>query len=164
MRLSNRQKVPWFNFQNTVVIALIALGFLLFVLEKFKFNILGIEENLLILFPIILAVISYLRGRQIFEYDSDGEMITIKNRRTNMFFPKVSNDEFPKYKVVDYQVVNFIIYKKLYLYINSKKHQKITLKYDISYLTKKEINNLKYSLSKIVKENKNNPISNENSI
>ena len=164
MRLSNRQKVPWFNFQNTVVIALIALGFLLFVLEKFKFNILGIEENLLLLFPIILAVIFYLRGRQIFEYDSDGETITIKNRRTNMFFPKVSNDEFPKYKVVDYQVVNLVICKRLNLYIKSKKHQKVTLKYDISYLTKKEINDLKYSLSKIVKENKNNPISNENSI
>ena len=61
-----------------------------------------------------------------------------------------------------YQILNVILYKKLYITIHSKKHQNVTLKYDISYLTKKQRNDLKFSLSKIIKVNKEKPVANEN--
>ncbi|MBS1550191.1 MAG: hypothetical protein JSS94_10070 [Bacteroidetes bacterium] len=161
MRLSNRQKVPLYNFFNTIIFMILALTITLYILEKLKFNLMGLEENLLLLVPVFLIGFLYLRGKQIFEYDSDGESITIKNRGLIYLLEKPLNDEFPKYKIVNYQIVNAILFKNLYLTINSKKHQKLTLKYNVSYLTKKEINDLKYSLSRIVKENMKIQNSNE---
>ena len=50
----------------------------------------------------------------------------------------------------------FFFLKKLFVKIKSRKghHQAIILKYDISYLTDKEIKDLKFSLKKIIKANK----------
>lgn len=162
MRLNNREKIPLYNFYNILFIGIVLLGIGLFILEKIKFNLLGLQEYLLLFLPMVLIVIYYYRGRQVFEYDSDSESLTIKNRRIGFLFSGNSNDEFPKYKVQSYQILNVILYKKLYITIHSKKHQNVTLKYDISYLTKKQRNDLKFSLSKIIKVNKEKPVANEN--
>ena len=45
------------------------------------------------------------------------------------------------------------ILQKLYINVSNKKNKVITLKYDISYLSKKELKDLKFSLSKVIKEN-----------
>ena len=88
------------------------------------------------------------------DYDSDGEAVNFKNRNIIPFLTKEAKDEFPKYKLISYEVVNAILFKKLFIKIRSKKdHAAIILKYDISYLTIKEIKDLKVSLSKIVKAN-----------
>ena len=92
---------------------------------------------------------SHDRGRQIFEYDSDGEAVNFKNRNIIPFLSKEIRDEFPKYKILSYEVVNAIVFKKLYIKIKSKKEHIAVLKYDISYLTDKEIKDLKFSLKKL---------------
>ena len=154
MRLSNRNKAGYFHFLSTLITVGLFLGIFLFFLERYRYHYLGWSEFLLIIIPILGSLIFYLRGRQMFEYDSDGEALNFKNRNVVLFLDKALSDEFPKYKLKNYEVLNAIILKKLYITISSKKNHSIILKYDISYLTKKELNDLKMSLSKVIKTNK----------
>lgn len=101
-----------------------------------------------------MYTIIFLKGKQIFEYDSDGEALNFKNYSIISFFGKESRDEFPKYKLISYDILNAILFNRLYIKINSKKKRESILKYDISYLSSKEIKDLRLSLNKIVRENK----------
>lgn len=156
MRLSNRNKAGLYNFLNTVFLMFFVGGVAAFLLERYKFDIIGWESYIFLIVPTLFLVIYYLRGRQIFEYDSDGEALNFKNRNIIPFLDKPASDEFPKYKLQKYEVVNAIVLKRLYITISSKKNHSIVLKYDISYLTNKELRDLKYSLNKVIKENKEN--------
>ncbi len=154
MRLSNRNKIGYFEFLPIFLVVLLVCGILAFFFDQKRFNILGSEKYLLILVPILLLWIFYLRGRQIFEYDSDGEALNFKNRNSISFLGKVANDEFPKYKFLKFEIFNALIFKRLYVTINSKKSHAVVLRYDISYLTAKELRDLKLSLNKVLKTNK----------
>lgn len=156
MRLSNRNKAGFYNFINTLLWMILVGGIAAFFLERFKFDVFGWESYLFILLPILFLVAFYCNGRQVFEYDSDGEALNFKNRNIIPFLEKPSNDEFPKYKLEKYEVVKIFFFKRLYITISSKKAHHTTLKYDISYLTNKELRDLKYSLNKVLKENKEN--------
>ena len=156
MRLSNRSRIPIYNFVLTLINVLIVIGLAGFILEKTRLAMFGNESVLFVLLPVVLLILFLVRGRQIFEYDSDGEAVNFKNRNIIPFLCKEIRDEFPKYKILSYEVVNAIFFKKLFVKIKSRKghHQAIILKYDISYLTDKEIKDLKFSLKKIIKANK----------
>ena len=154
MRLSNRSRIPIYNFVLTLINVLIVIGLAGFILEKTRLAMFGNESVLFVLFPIVLLILFLVRGRQIFEYDSDGEAVNFKNRNIIPFLSKEIRDEFPKYKILSYEVVNAIVFKKLYIKIKSKKEHIAVLKYDISYLTDKEIKDLKFSLKKIIKANR----------
>ena len=156
MRLSNRSRIPIYNFVLTLINVLIVIGLAGFILEKTRLAMFGNESILFVLLPVVLLIVFLVRGRQIFEYDSDGEAVNFKNRNIIPFLSKEIRDEFPKYKILSYEVVNAIFFKKLFVKIKSRKehHQAIILKYDISYLTDKEIKDLKFSLKKIIKANK----------
>ena len=156
MRLSNRSRIPIYNFVLTLINVLIVIGLAGFILEKTRLAMFGNESILFVLLPVLLLILFLMRGRQIFEYDSDGEAVNFKNRNIIPFLSKEIRDEFPKYKILSYEVVNAIVFKKLYIKIKSKKehHQAVILKYDISYLTDKEIKDLKFSLKKIIKANR----------
>ena len=156
MRLSNRSRIPIYNFVLTLINVLIVIGLAGFILEKTRLAVFGNESILFVLLPFVLLILFLVRGRQIFEYDSDGEAVNFKNRNIIPFLSKEIRDEFPKYKILSYEVVNAIFFKKLFVKIKSRKdhHQAIILKYDISYLTDKEIKDLKFSLKKIIKANR----------
>ena len=154
MRLSNRSRIPIYNFVLTLINVLIVIGLAGFVLEKTRLAMFGNESVLFVLLPVVLLILFLVRGRQIFEYDSDGEAVNFKNRNIIPFLSKEIRDEFPKYKILSYEVVNAIVFKKLYIKIKSKKEHIAVLKYDISYLTDKEIKDLKFSLKKIIKANR----------
>ena len=154
MRLTNRNKAGLYNFLSTLSIMSLVVGFVAFLLEHYKYDYLDESAYLFLIIPIIGALIFYFRGRQIFEYDSDGEALNFKNRNVVMFLDKPLTDEFPKYKLLSYEILNAIILKRLYIKISSKKSNMLILRYDVSYLTKKEINDLKFSLSKVIKNNK----------
>lgn len=154
MRLNNRNRTGYYQFLSTLVITVFLLGILLFFVERYIYHYLGWFAVLLIIIPTIMACIFYWRGRQIFEYDSDGEALNFKNRNVVLFLDKPLSDEFPKYKLKNYEIVNAFVFKRLYITISSKKSNAIVLKYDVSYLTKKELNDLKFSLNKVIKQNK----------
>lgn len=153
MRLNNRNKAGRYNFLFTLLMMLIAGGIIIFILQYYKFPILGWESSLFIVVPVVLFGIFVMRGRQIFEYDSDGEALNFKNRNVVPMLDKSLSDEFPKYKLIKYEVVDALILKRLYITISSKKNNATILKYDVSYLSKKELRDLKNSLSKVVRAN-----------
>lgn len=156
MRLSNKHSVPYYNFLSTALIVFLLLGILAFVVEEVRFDVLGYEAYLLIIVPIALNLLFYLNGRPVFEYDSDGEALNFRNRSVIPFGSKPLNDEFPKYKLINYQTISFLFFKRLYITVQSKNTGSTILKYEISYLTAKELNDLEFSLAKVVKKNKQN--------
>lgn len=154
MRLSNKKKTPLYRFFNTILLMILSGGCISFIVNEIRFNILDEESYFLIIVPIILLIIIYLHGKQIFEYDSEGEAIHFRNRNIIPFLNKPQSDEFPKYKLVKFDVFSVLFFKRLYITISSKNSGTTTLKYEISYLTRKEVNDLKTSLSKIIRANK----------
>ena len=154
MRLSNKRKAPFYNFTHTILILILVVGIAFFIFERISYKKLGLEEYLLIIIPVLIVGIFYMRGKQIFEFDSDGEALSIKNRHILPYFSGPVSDEFPKYKLISYNIVDAVILKRLYMKITSKKSSALILKYDVSYLTSKELGDLKYSLSRVISNNK----------
>ncbi|WP_294249802.1 hypothetical protein [uncultured Chryseobacterium sp.] len=153
MRLSNRNKSSVYSFINTLLIIFLLAGTAAYFLEEYRFDILGKESLVLILAPALLMLLFYLNGRQIFEYDSDGEALHFRNRNIIPFLQKPLSDEFPKYKLIKYEVIDLFFMKRLYITISSKNSGSTILKYEISYLTRKETQDLRFSLNKVVKTN-----------
>ncbi|WP_279195950.1 hypothetical protein [Chryseobacterium indoltheticum] len=125
-----------------------------FIVDKMRFDILDEKSYILIIVPAILLIINYLYGRQIFEYDSEGEALHFRNRNIIPFIDKPLNDEFPKYKLIKFEMVSILFFSRLYLTVSSKNGGSAILKYETSYLTKKEVNDLKTSLNKVINANK----------
>ncbi|MCE3074633.1 hypothetical protein [Chryseobacterium gwangjuense] len=141
-----------YNFINMMLLLTLAGGIIAFFLEE-RLNILGDFSYLFIVIPTIMLGAFYLIGRQIFEYDSDGEALNFKNRNIVPFINKPLSDEFPKYKLISYEIIDIFLIKRLYVKVSSKNMGSTMLKYEISYLSKKEIKDLKFSLNKVVKTN-----------
>ncbi|WP_228421319.1 hypothetical protein [Chryseobacterium indoltheticum] len=125
-----------------------------FIVDKMRFDILDEKSYILIIIPAILLIINYLYGRQIFEYDSEGEALHFRNRNIIPFIDKPLNDEFPKYKLIKFEMVSILFFSRLYLTVSSKNGGSAILKYETSYLTRKEVNDLKTSLNKVINANK----------
>ncbi|MGD1318365.1 hypothetical protein [Chryseobacterium sp. 2R14A] len=153
MRLSNRKKAPIYNFFNTFLLMMLSAGIIGFIFDEMRFNILGQKSIFLIIVPLLILVIFHLNGRQIFEYDSDGEALHFRNKNIIPFLNRALSDEFPKYKLIKFEMVSILFFKRLYITISSKNMGSTILKYDTSYLTRKEANDLKLSLNKVVKAN-----------
>ncbi|WP_228401591.1 hypothetical protein [Chryseobacterium sp. PMSZPI] len=132
----------------------VVFGVIAFWANKYRFNALGAESYLLIIIPVLMLILFHINGRQIFEYDSDGEALNFKNRNIIPFLNKALHDEFPKYKLLKYDVISIFFIKRLYITVSSKNNGSTILKYQISYLNQKEVNDLKLSLNKVVKANK----------
>ena len=125
-----------------------------FIVDKMRFDILDEKSYILIIVPAILLIINYLYGRQIFEYDSEGEALHFRNRNIIPFIDKPLNDEFPKYKLIKFEMISVLFFSRLYVTVSSKNGGSAILKYETSYLTKKEVNDLKTSLNKVINANK----------
>jgi len=125
-----------------------------FIVDKMRFDILDEKSYILIIVPAILLIINYLYGRQIFEYDSQGEALHFRNRNIVPFIDKPLNDEFPKYKLIKFEMVSILFFRRLYVTVSSKNGGSAILKYETSYLTRKEVNDLKTSLNKVINANK----------
>jgi hypothetical protein len=133
---------------------LLAGGCIGFIVDKIRFNILDEKSCFLIIVPIVLLIVIYIHGKQIFEYDSEGEAVHFRNRSITSFLNKPQSDEFPKYKLVKFEMFSFLFFRRLYVTILSKNSGTTTLTYEISYLTRKQVSDLKTSLNKIIRANK----------
>ena len=155
MRLSNRNRIPVFSFINSLVGIIFILGVIAYILEINKFDIFGNKVWILLAIPLMLFLLLYFIGRPVFEYDSDGETLNFRNSHIlYLLTKKNAKDEFPKYKLLKFNIVNVLFFKRLYVYISSKKSHVIILKYDVTFLSKKQLKDLKFSLNKVVKINK----------
>ena len=150
MRLSNRNRIPVFSFIYSLVGIIFILGVIAYILEINKFDIFGNKVWILLAIPLMLFLLLYFIGRPVFEYDSDGETLNFRNSHIlYLLTKKNAKDEFPKYKLLKFNIVNVLFFKRLYVYISSKKSHVIILKYDVTFLSKKQLKDLKFSLNKV---------------
>lgn len=154
MRLSTRNRFPIYRLVLTVVVCAVIIGGILFVFEYAKNKGFKWESLLLILIPLIVLCFFYIIGKPVFEYDSDGEAIICRNKGV-LPFQKYLNDEFPKYKLISYDIVSLWFMKRLYLKLSSKRKKELVLQYEVSLLSAREIRDLKISLNKVIKQQKN---------
>lgn len=153
MRLNNRNRAGSYHLWVVLSAIFLALGCAVFLLELLHFDILNEWQSaLVIILPAIFALITYLRGPQIFEYDSDGEALNFRNTYVPSF-QKIYTDEFPKYKLMKFEIIDALLLRRLYVTVTGKRGL-VTLKYDISYLRPNEVKALKMSLNKVLKSNK----------
>lgn len=155
MRLSNRNRTPVYSFIYSLCGIVFILGIIAYVLEINKFDVFGDKSWVILLVPSLIFLLLYFLGRPIFEYDSDGEALNFRNNHILFVFAsKNAKDEFPKYKLIKFNVVKTLVFRKLYVYISSKKSHVLILKYDISFLSRKQVKDLKFSLNKVTKANR----------
>ncbi len=163
MKISNQRSANLkVQILNVIILALLII-LICMVIFRLIFEI-KISHFLFIisLTAFFLAFIRFL-GKPFFFYDSDGETLNVHNKNFSFFpnnYKTINKAEFPKGKLQSYEIKGFLVYRKLELYLHSKKaqHHTAKLKYDISYLSSDELKNLKLSLNKIVKENSQNLI------
>ncbi len=109
---------------------------------------------------ILLLIFGFYFHRigQLFEFDSDGETLNLKNN--GVFFSKfmeyrVKRAEFPKSKLIKFEVSDYGIYTSLKIYIKSRRKKgPRTYTFNITFLGKKKKRGMIESLNKIVAKNK----------
>ncbi|MHA3043807.1 hypothetical protein JSO61_000510 [Riemerella anatipestifer] len=157
MRLSSKKKISYSQFMFTLANIALVIGVGIFVLHSKGIYIFAKSTAVGIIgFSFFLYFVFYIKGRQIFEYDSDGEALNFQNRHIIAFLGKNIKDEFPKYKLDSYELVDAFLFRRLYIRLKNKKGSLTVLKYDISYLNSKEIKDLKLSLNRTIKSNQEN--------
>ncbi len=157
MKINNKKIKSYIQF----IYLLIGTLFILFLVTKF-YPLRVFKRIPVYMFPVsgfVLLIITQYRGKQLFEYDSDGEALNFKNEDpvlSNLIPSLKKSSEFPKRKLNSYKINENPLKKTLKVTIKSKKSRTgfSQLKYDISYLKKIEIKRIKKSLDKVLDENK----------
>lgn len=158
MKINNKRIKPYIQIIYTIIGLLFAIFLItkLFPLRAFK----QVPSYIFLITGIVLFIITRYRGNQLFIYDSEGEALNFKNEDvilSNLISSSKKSSEFPKRKLISYKVKGHFLKKTLEITITSKKSTTgyTKLKYDVSYLNKKEINGIKKSLKRVLEENKN---------
>lgn len=104
----------------------------------------------------ILLFVIY-RGLPVFSYDSDGEVLNFTAKEPNLKALgrlAMTHFEFPKRKLYSFRIVNYPFRRVLIVKITSKSghHKKQSIA--ISYLKRRDIKDLKKSLSGVLSRNK----------
>ncbi len=118
-------------------------------------NFIAEEYLLLVIFAILLML--FWLGSPLFNYDSDGEVLIIESSEPALisrFVGKHFSVEFPKVKLINFEINELMLRKTLYLYLRGKSKDTV-LKTPISYLSGKELLFLEKSLNKVLKNNTN---------
>lgn len=106
---------------------------------------------------IIFSAFWYLRARY-FEYDSNGEVFIFINKGvllTDFVNYREQKAEFPKAKLYNYKIKDYLIYRALYIYVRSKDDTIKRISFDITFISPKRVDLLKQSLNKVLKQNRN---------
>lgn len=122
-------------------------------------NIDGSWGTITKLSPLAVLVIVFIiyRGLPQFLYDSDGEVLNFTAREPNFDFLGnrfVHHTEFPKRKLEGYKISRYPLKRKLTLYIKSKEQGVKKRRVGISYLSLREVRDLKRSLDKVLANNR----------
>jgi len=152
MKLSNRKKLFAYRLILIFLSALLVFGIILLYIEITRFKTISLEKAGYVIFSFILIYLFYRLGKPVFEYDSTGEALVIRN--SGLPFSKITHDEFPKYKLISYEIITFFFFKRIYLKLKSRRKEETILKYEISFVNNQEINRLKKSLEEIIEKNK----------
>lgn len=109
-------------------------------------------------FAVLVIVIIIYRGLPQFVYDSDGEVLNFTVSEPNLKFLSnlfTKHIEFPKRKLDHFKIQSFPFKRRLLIYIRSKDNHLVRQSIGISYLSSRELRDLKRSLEKVVQINSN---------
>ncbi|MDL1913217.1 MAG: hypothetical protein FDW93_01645 [Bergeyella sp.] len=152
MRISNRNKRVFYLLISPFLALLTFFCLFLFYFNKNRIervDTVGVYTSAI---TIVLWILLFIRGKMIFEYDSDGEAFLFRNESI-YFNSSRGGDEFPKYKLLKFEILNLFFLKKLYITVSSKKKNRMILQYNISYLTRSQVKDLERSLGFVLEEN-----------
>src|SRR5690606_34094460 len=107
---------------------------------------------------LLLFGVYFHRIGQLFEFDSDGETLNFKNN--GVFFSKfmeyrVKRAEFPKGKLMNFEVSDYGICESLKIFISSRRKKgPRDYTFNITFLNKKKKRGMIDSLNKVLQKNK----------
>ncbi len=156
MKFNNKKRVLVHkSIYQTILFILVAV-FIFTITTEFFFKDYQLAIYGLIGF-ILLLVVYIFKGNEYFEYDSTGMVVSIKNAtivKQELRPELVIAVEFPKNKLDHYKIINFILNKRLIIYLKSEHHDGLKKNtFNITHLSDRRINALKQSLHKIISEN-----------
>lgn len=156
MKFNNKKRaLAHKSIYQTILFILVAI-FLFIISTEFLFKDYEMAKYGLIVF-IVLLLIYIFRGNEYFEYDSTGMVVSIKNDSIikEEFRPEqLVAVEFPKEKLDHYKIQNYLIHKRLNIYLKSSHHNALVKNsFNITHLSPRRIHALKQSLHKIISEN-----------
>ncbi len=155
------------RINNSKIRGIVISGYFIFIVLALTlstvFNVfseLEINSVLIFIFTVFIFLgifILIFKVTKFFEYDSDGLKVGIMNKgllSTNSLKSKEHTLEFEKDKLINFKFQNFIIYKRLVLYItNSRGHKKKEI-FNVTLVESKKRKYVKQSLNKIVRNNR----------
>lgn len=150
MKINNRRVKTAFYLYYLFLLLIVSLFYSVFTvverMDNFRY-----EQRFLAGLVVSSIFFSLLRGKQLFEYDSEGEVLIFRQGwvMLSALFPNSRKlIEFPKRKLYDFRIVSLGIRKTLELTLKSSGKGKKRIKINITYLNSKEVYKLKQSLER----------------
>lgn len=156
MKFNNKKRALAHKSIYQAILFILVAVFIFTISTEFIFKDYTVALYSLFVF-IALLLIYIFRGNEYFEYDSSGMVVSIKNDTIikEKYRPEMLVAvEFPKEKLDHYKIHNYIIYKRLDIFLKSEHHHRFAKNsFNITHLSKKRIQALRQSLHKIITEN-----------
>ncbi|WP_068596199.1 hypothetical protein [Vaginella massiliensis] len=147
-------RMKWLNLTLLIVLVMIVLVYALPV------RVIANHIPLPLSLGAYIAVIAILlyRGNQYYEYDTAGEVFNLRTKNHEISRLLMNNEkkiDIPKSKIADYRVIQKPLKTELQLFIRTKKSKTgITkVKFSLSYMPKKELQQVKEDLENIITQN-----------
>lgn len=157
MRFNNKKETGIVPSIYIVVVAVFITNAFASIEVKYDdvpFNYYSLVPNVIAL---LLGIYIFIVGRY-FEFDSDGETLNFKSNGlliSKFMHYREQRTEVPKSKLLDFKIENYILYKRLHIFIRSRNKKGFRhYKYNITFLGGKKSKSLKQSLAKVVQNNK----------
>lgn len=154
MRFDNAKSKKWIPFLYFFIGIVGVLAILYFFFFRIDHNQIKVWYAIPVLFMVVVGII--YSSAKYFEFDSDGNVLTFINKGlfiSNFINYREHRAEFPKEKLKRYRIQNYIIFSKLYIYVQSKSNRIKRVHFNISLLSKSKKKALKKSLDKVIKHN-----------
>jgi len=152
MRIDNRK------VKNTVI-SIYFIMIVLAVLLGTVFNSLDmfVDSAFYVFLGLFISVILFHSIAGYFEYDSDGNKISVLNQGlilTEYVNYRKNKVEFARPQLVGFKIKNYLIYKSLVLVIKHHEGKQTKERFNVSLLKRKNLKYIKQSLNKMLKENR----------
>ena len=155
MRISNKRVKKQFLVIYIITLFILILSIVDNGISGIYSNFIAEEYLLLVIMAVLLMF--YWLGSPLFNYDSDGEVLIIESSEpllVSRFTGKHFSAEFPKVKLINFEINQLLLKKTLYLYLRGENKETV-LKTSVSYLSGRELVLLEKSLNKVLKQNAN---------
>jgi hypothetical protein len=157
MRFNNRKETSIVPSIYIIIVAVFITNAFASVELKYDdvpFNYSSLIPNAIAL---LVGVYIFIVGKS-FEFDSDGETLNLKSNGllvSKFMHYREKRTEVPKSKLQKFKIENYILYKRLHIYLNSRNRLGYRhYKYNITFLSGKKTRSLRISLAKVLEKNK----------